>query len=47
MASQLLSDFGLHLDLDVTSHPARRALEMDNDVNLRRSLYWATQCMDM
>lgn len=47
MANQLLSDFGLHLDLDATSDPDRGMPEIASDLNLRRALFWATQCMDM
>lgn len=44
MAVQLLSDLGLHLELDQA-----RFLDRDtpDTTNLRRTVFWATQGLDM
>ncbi|KAH0841184.1 fungal specific transcription factor [Fonsecaea pedrosoi] len=43
MAVQLLSDLGLHLDLDATFDSKK---ESEEHTNLRRTIFWSTQALD-
>ncbi|OQV08552.1 Fungal Zn2-Cys6 binuclear cluster domain-containing protein [Cladophialophora immunda] len=43
MAVQLLSDLGLHLDLDATFDSKK---DSEEHTNLRRTIFWSTQALD-
>lgn len=46
MAIQLLSDLGMHLDLDATCDSDEDSHEMRENSNLRRTMFWSTQALD-
>lgn len=43
---QLLSDLGLHLDLDVAHDADDEPVDINDGTNLRRTVFWATQALD-
>lgn len=47
MATQLMSDLGLHLDLSAMGDTKWDNPDIDDDVDLRRTVFWATQSLDM
>lgn len=46
MATQLLSDLGMHLDLDATCDSEADLREQNENSNLRRTMFWSTQALD-
>jgi hypothetical protein len=46
MAVQLLSDLGLHLNLETESNSVDDGHDTNDNTNLRRTIFWATQTLD-